>query len=173
MTLLLLNPPTILSSFPGRTSLCIQISSSSHHDPKKGVFNKRQKWIAFCFPPAFAYYSISKWKWVWFTGVFISGLEAIKEVNFQSVRRHLISLYIHHNTLHRCLNCPLSAQNERNPILSAVCSPSISVFPSLTHTHTPPDSNYRAADVGLSGEQLMHTYTFLHLYTIKDCQIRI
>ena len=94
------------------------------------------------------------------------------------VRRRLISLYIHHNTLHRCLNCPLSAQNERNPILSAVCSPAISAF-SHTHTHThthrcytPPDSNYRAADAGWSAEQLMHTYTFLHLYTIKD-QIRI
>lgn len=146
-----------------------------------------KKWTAFCFPLDFAwYYSMSKrkWKWVWFAG---SGLEAIKEEkNSKGVKTFYITL---HTTQYLTQVLKLSSvckikeiQFYPQWVLQTIFYLSPSLTHTLTHSRThkntykryaPPDSNYCAADVGLRGEQLMHTCMFIHPDTIKDCQIRI
>lgn len=85
--------------------------------------------------------------------IFISGLEAIKEENSKRLRRRLISFYMRHNTLHRCLNCPLSAKWKKSNFVGSPNVPSLSLRLSLSCTHT--HSETHAQTLYTSRQQLL------------------
>lgn len=91
-----------------------------------------QKLIAYCFPLAFACYSINESENDCDLLGFHFSPRGNKGRKFQRVRRHLILLYIQHNTLHRCLNCPLSAKWKKSNFIHRGFSKPFSL--PLTHT---------------------------------------
>ena len=134
----LLNLSSILSHFPGLTVSRLQSSkqgfflTSPYNDPKKAEQEMNSLLFSSCFC---LLHRISKWKGKWLCDLLDFHFRPVgnKRRTFQRVRRHLISLYIQHNTLHRCLNCPLSAKWKKCNFIHSGYSKPFALSFSLTH----------------------------------------